>query len=351
MVPDQRRALVFRAPRDVAVVQESVPAPAPDEVVVRTIASGISPGTERLIYTGNAPQSLSVDATLRSLKGDTLSFPLRYGYACVGRVVAVGSEVKGDWAGQKVFAFVPHQSAFACRPDQIVRLPASVESATATLLPSLETAVNLVMDAGLRIGEEALVMGQGVVGLLATALLARHPLAALHVVEPAPQRRARAREQGATAAFAPDDRAAIRDALGITTTDAVPAGETYQGADVTIEISGQTEALQDAIQYTGYRGRIVVGSWYGTDPAALNLGGRFHRSRMRLLASQVSTIDPSHRGRWTKARRMQTVLSLLDELALDDLVTHTYSIDEAARAYEDLVAADPAMLQPIFRYA
>jgi len=334
----------------VDVVQEPLPAPAPDEVVVRTTVSGISPGTERLIYDGKAPRGLAADATLRSLEGDTLSFPLRYGYACVGQVVDTGGEVEPEWEGRRVFAFVPHQSAFVCRPDQLVPIPESVGSKTAVLVPSVETAVNLVMDARPMLGETLLLLGQGVIGLLTTTLLAEHPLGALYAIEPAQNRRERALGRGATEVFAPDDGSAIRDALGISSVDARPADQEYEGADASIEVSGAPDALQDALKYTGFRGRVVVGSWYGTDPASLNLGGRFHRSRMRILASQVSTIDPTHRGRWTKARRMQTVLSLLDDASLDDLITHTYTIDDAPRAYEDLAAAAPGMLQPILRY-
>jgi 2-desacetyl-2-hydroxyethyl bacteriochlorophyllide A dehydrogenase len=327
-----------------------MPVPSAHEVRVQTHLSGISPGTERLIYRGQAPMELPADATLSSMDGDTLEFPLSYGYACVGTVDEVGDNVSADWVGTRVFAFHPHTSAFTCVPDALVPLPEAVSDEAAALVPSLETAVTFVMDGRPTIGEAVVVFGQGVVGLLTTVLLAKHPLDTLVAVEPTAERRRWARQMGAHHTFSPDEMGAVREALGVQSLDAQEADEEFEGADLAYEVSGHAPALNDAVSCTGFSGRIVVGSWYGTEAVPLALGRRFHRSRIEFRSSQVSTIAPRDRGRWTKARRMRVVLSLLDAHAFEDLVTHSYSVGNAAQAYDDLDANPPSMLQPILRY-
>ena len=350
MASSIRRTVFFEAPGRVNVREETLPVPSADEVRVQTSLSGISPGTERLIYRGNAPKDLPADASFPSMDGTSLSFPLSYGYACVGVVDDVGSEVDSDWIGARVFAFQPHTSAFTCGPDDLLVLPEAVSDEEAVLLPSLETAVNFVLDGRPVIGESVVVFGQGVVGLLTTALLSEHPVGNLVSVEPAAERRRWSRELGACSTFSSDDLDAVQEALGVTSQDAVEASQAFEGADLSYEVSGNPDVLNDAIACTGFSGRIVVGSWYGTHATSLALGRRFHRSRMDIRSSQVSTIDPRDRGRWSKDRRMNLVLSLLEMHSFRALVTHSYSIDNAARAYEELDGGDPAMLQPILCY-
>lgn len=350
MASSVRYSVSFEGPGQVEVREDSVPDPSPREVRVRSTLSGISPGTEKLIYRGKAPTDLPADASLSSLEGASLDFPLSYGYACVGEVDKVGSEVDSGWNGTRVFAFQPHTSAFTCPPGDLIPLPDDVSNEEAALVPSVETAVNFVMDGRPMIGESVVVFGQGVVGLLTTAILSRHPLKNLVSVEPTDVRRRWAREMGAQRTFSPDQQDALRAALGVTTKDTAEAEETFEGADLTYEVSGHPDVLADAIDCTGFSGRIVVGSWYGTETSSIALGGRFHRSRMEIWSSQVSTIAPRYRGRWSKARRMQTVLYLLESHSFGQLVTHSYPVADAARAYEELDADNPAILQPILRY-
>ena len=345
-----RRTVSFEGPRDVEVRQGPLPVPSSDEVRVRTTLSGISPGTEKLIYRGKAPTELPADAAFSSLEETSLDFPLSYGYACVGVVDTVGSDVDAEWTDTRVFAFQPHTSAFTCSPEELLTLPDDVSDEEAALVPSLETAVNFVMDGHPLIGESVVVFGQGVVGLLTTAILSRYPLKNLISVEPADVRRRWAREMGAHQSFAPDEQDALREALGVTSEDAAEASESFEGADLAFEVSGDPDVLNDAIACTGFSGRIIVGSWYGTKTSPIALGSRFHRSRMEIHSSQVSTIASRFRGRWSKARRMQLVLSLLESVSFEQLVTHSYSVGSAAQAYEELDADDPAILQPILRY-
>lgn len=344
----RRQRIVFPAPEEVEVQTDSVEGPCSQEVLVRTLYSAISPGTERLVYQGNLPDSVAVDASIEALREQGKTYPLSYGYACVGIVEQTGAEIDASWEGTPVFAFQPHVSRFVASPSSLVPIPSGVNLTDAVMIPSVETAVNLLMDGRPMIGEKVVVFGQGVVGLLTTALLNRHPLEALFTSEPSAFRRRLSTELGASKSCDPDASEALFDLLNVSG-EAAEASETYEGADLVYELTGVPSVFNDAIQCTGYGGRIVIGSWYGTKKASIDLGGRFHRSRMRVISSQVSTIDPTHRGRWTKDRRMQTVVDLLADLSPGRLITHRFSLEEAPLAYEQLVA-DDEFLQPIFEY-
>ena len=325
------RSLRFVGPRSVRLETGEVPSPDDDEVVVESLASLVSAGTELMIYRGEAPEDLPADETIDALSGD-LSFPLEYGYSLVGDVARVGAEVPAEWLGRRVFAFNPHESHFAASPDSLVPVPDDVDAETAVFLPIVETAVNLVMDAAPRIGERAVVFGAGLVGLATVASLAEFPLADLTVVEPIPVRRDLAMRLGADAAVAPADAADVEE------------------ADLVVELSGSPEALDDAVDVAGYDARVVVGSWYGRKRADLDLGGAFHRERVSIVSSQVSTISPKLRGRWDAERRMTVAWSRLRELPVAELVTHRLPIEEAERAYEMLDGEPEEALGVLFEY-
>jgi len=327
------RTLCFTGPRDVAIRERSIPEPAPDEVRVRTERSAISSGTELLVYRDEIPPEMETDPTIDVFDG-TLSYPLQYGYAAVGRVTALGRNIDDEWEGRRVFAFHPHESHFLANPAELV--PVEYEPDRAVFLANAEAAVNFVMDGRPRIGERAVVFGQGVVGLLTTALLAQFPLESLVAVDRYERRRAVSEALGADAAVA--SRAAVDEHL---------AGD---GADVTFEVTGNPEALDDALAVTGYAGEIVVGSWYGTRPVRLDLGGEFHRSHIRVRSSQVSQVDPDHADRWDKDRRLALVRRLLGEIDTDRLLTHEFPIERAGEAYELLDESPESALGVLLTY-
>ncbi|WP_049979744.1 zinc-dependent alcohol dehydrogenase [Halolamina rubra] len=332
---DSARSLYFERPGEVAVREEPRASPGADEVAVETVVSGISPGTEMLVYEGNVPEEMAVDDTIDTLSG-TFGYPVQYGYAAVGRVTTTGEHVDDDWVGELAFAFNPHESQFTVAPEALQPVPDGIDPETATLFPTAETAVNLVLDAAPRVGERVVVFGAGPIGLATTALLSTFPLESLTVVDPVARRREIAAELGATVTETP---AGIRD-----TEWSEPAG-----ADCCIEVSGNPEALDDVIGAVGYDGRVVIGSWYGTKPAELGLGGRFHRERIDMRSSQVSTIAPADRGRWTKARRMDRAIDLVRDQDLGRLVTHSVPFADAPAAYELLRENDDA-LATVFTY-
>ncbi|WP_253736535.1 zinc-dependent alcohol dehydrogenase [Halohasta salina] len=338
-----RRSLYFVAPGEIEVREEPIPEPAADELLVRTTVSAVSPGTECLVYEGNVPSEMAADANLDALSG-SLSYPLNYGYAAVGVVEAVGSEVDPAWLDRRVFAFHPHESHFCATADELHPVPEGIDTEQATLLPTVETAVTLVQDGAPKLGERVVVFGQGPIGLVTTALLGAFPLDRLVTVDYSPARRERSRELGATTSVDPDDLGEALSLPGET------GAEEPAGADLTYELSGNPEALDAAVSATGYDGRIVVGSWYGTKPTELDLGGRFHRSRISLSSSQVSTIDPALRGRWDRERRLALAWDRLADLDLDGLLTDRYPITEAPAAYDALSTSTDGTLGTLFSY-
>ncbi len=334
-----RRTLVFTAPRQVTLRDAQVPEPGEGQVLVAARLSAISAGTEMLVYRGQAPADLPADSTIADLPG-TLAYPLPYGYSVVGEVIRLGPGVPSEWLGRRAFAFHPHDSHFTSQPDDLTLLPNSLNDDDAAFLPNLETAVGLVQDGRPMAGERAAVIGQGIVGLLTTSLLARFPLESLITFDRFPLRRAASIDSGATISLDPS--------AGIPA-DLKPTSDA-SGADLVFELSGSPEGLDLAIALTGFSGRIVIGSWYGTKPVSLDLGGRFHRSRIRLIGSQVSSIDPMLSGRWTKPRRLAYALSLLPELRPSRYITHRYHLPEADRAYRLLEECPETAIQIVLDY-
>lgn len=324
--------------------QERVAFPAPGQVLVQTAVSAISPGTELLIYRGQAPTDVATDETITALSG-SLTFPLKYGYATVGRVIAVGSPAEQGWQGRLVFAFQPHASYFLSTPSDLHPLPDSLSPEEAVFLPNMETAVNFLMDGQPLIGERVVVFGQGVVGLLTVALLMRLPLSRLITVDAYPFRRERSRALGAHASL----DAGANDVLACLHA-ALQAEHGAPGADLSYELSGNPLALDQAIAVTGFNGRVVIGSWYGQKHADLHLGGRFHRSRMRLISSQVSTIAPEWSGRWDKGRRLHVAWKMLQHIRPLQFITHRFPLEQAHQAYALLDQHPEEAIQVLLTY-
>ena len=325
-------ALYFTAPETVERRSVTVGDPGATELLVETRVSAISAGTELLVYRDEVPSGIPVDETIDALDGE-FSYPIRYGYAASGIVREVGSEVDENWVGRTVFSFVPHQTRFRADPASVVPLPDGMDPETGSLFPSVETATNLVLDAHPRLGERVVVLGAGVIGLCVIRLLASFPLADLVVVDPIQRRRELARELGA-------DR--------VETPETIIGG--VDAADLVVELSGQPDTLNDAVDVVGYDGRIVVGSWYGSKREPIDLGGRFHRDRIDIVSSQVSTIDPELRGRWDRTRRADVAVDRLSRIDTDALITHRVPFDRAEDAYDLLDSTPEKAIQVVLEY-
>jgi 2-desacetyl-2-hydroxyethyl bacteriochlorophyllide A dehydrogenase len=297
-------------------------------VRVDAIASAISHGTEMLVFRGLVPDGLELD--LPTLRG-SFAFPIKYGYASVGRVVETGAQVHDLAIGDPVFVHHPHQSTYVVPATMPIRLPDGLDPLLGVFLANVETAANVVIDAAPRLGERVAVFGQGVVGLLITQLLRRTGVSQIVVVEPVAQRRDLALAVGADLALEP--------------------GSAPPEVDLAIEASGNAAALDAALDCVAFGGTVVVCSWYGTKPVQLTLGGPFHRRRLRIVSSQVSTIDAALQPRWTHQRRLALATQLLPQLELSSLITHRFPIDRAADAYALVDIHADQTVQVVLTYA
>jgi threonine dehydrogenase-like Zn-dependent dehydrogenase len=312
------RALFHTAPGRVEIRPVPGPQPGAGEVLVRTRYSGISGGTERLVYRGEVPADLALDDTIAAL-GGTFSYPFAYGYACVGEVAE---------SGQLVFAFHPHQDVFAARAGDLIPLPA-VDPAAATLFPLVETALQVTLDAGAGYRDRVIVLGAGVLGLLTSLLLQRSGWRPL-LAEPQAWRRDLAESLGAET-VAPQDLA----------TGEVP---------LVIDASGNPAAPAMALNLLAHEGTLLIASWFGTKPVALPLGGAFHRRRLVIRSTQVSTVPARLSATWTLARRRQQAAELLAELPLARLCTHVFAFGHAAEAFRAVDEGIPGLMHAVLDY-
>ena len=331
------KTLFFTAPGQVEIRQTPLPPLAQGQVLVETICSAISPGSEMLVYRGQFPKDLADEHDTLS---SGLQYPTPYGYATVGKVIKISKEMRHRWLGRLVFAFQPHTSHFVTTPDLLFPLPEGMYPERACFLPNMETAVNLIQDATPLLGERALVFGQGIIGLLTAALLADFPLASLVTCDCYPLRREASLALGTSAALNPNDPDFLE-----RTRDLLPSG-----ADLSLELSGAPAALDDAIALTGFGGRVVVGSWYGEKKVALDLGGAFHRSRIKLIASQVSTIAPQLSARWDKSRRIEVTWDALGRIQPEKWITHRFPLENAGQAYILLDKNPQDSIQVVLQY-
>jgi threonine dehydrogenase-like Zn-dependent dehydrogenase len=322
---DAAQALWYVGPGTAQLRPEEVAAPGPEEVQVRALAGAISRGTERLVFQGRVPAS-EYERMRGPFMGGTFPFPVKYGYAIVGRVEAGAP----DLVGQTVFALHPHQSLFTIAANAVTPVPPGVPSARAVLAANMETALNALWDGSPSAGDRIAIVGGGVVGLLLARLCARLPGAEVTVIDLLPARAEIVRAFGARFALP----------------------ETAQGdCDVVFHASGSVAGLTTALRLAGDEASVVELSWYGAGNVAAPLGEAFHSRRLRLVSSQVGRVAPSHRPRWTVRRRLAAALKLAADPALDALLTPTVRFDELAARLPALLAADGKVLCPLIRYA
>ncbi|HEX3994879.1 MAG TPA: zinc-binding alcohol dehydrogenase [Acetobacteraceae bacterium] len=301
------RAFWTIAPGQGELRSEILPDAAPGMLPIRALASGVSRGTEALVFAGHVPSGLY--ETMRApLMGGTLPFPVKYGYSVVGEA--------DD--GRRVFVLHPHQDRFVAPSAMCVPVPDAIPTHRAVLGANMETALNLCWDAAPLAGERVLVIGAGVVGLLAASLLARFPATEVTVVDVNPARAELAKRFGC--AFA--------------TPEAAPANQ-----ELIVHASASESGLRLALDRAAFEGRIIEASWYGDAAPTVPLGERFHTHRLRLVATQVGAVASTMRGRRSHAERMAIALTLLDDPAYDALL-------EGPTLFDDLPEAMPRILAP-----
>ncbi|MFN2587657.1 MAG: zinc-binding alcohol dehydrogenase [Actinomycetota bacterium] len=326
------RALEFAAPRDVRLVELELAEPRADEIVVRTLYSGISTGTELLAYRGQIDPDLPLDEEIGTLT-QTFSYPFRYGYGCVGIVERSNAAVG---PGTVVAVLHPHQDRLVCRPADAVPVPAA-DARLATMLPLVETALQITLDVGDAFADPVVVTGLGSVGLL-TALLLQRAGARVVGVDPVRARRLLAGDVDVEA-VAPD-----------AAPDRVASLTAGHGVPVVVEASGNPAALASSLPLLAHEGTALVASWYGTKPVTLALGRDFHRRRLTIRSTQVSTIPARLSARWTIERRRKRAAALLAELPLKRLATHEVPFERAPEAFRMLDRGDGDVMHVALAY-
>ena len=301
-----------------------LPRPQPGQALVRTLFSGISRGTERLVFHGAVGQG-----EWESMRGPNqegaFSFPIKYGYCATGVV----EDGPAALLGRTVFCLHPHQDYFVAKIEELLPVPGNVPAQRATLAANMETALNAVWDASAGPADRIVVVGAGVVGLLVGYLAARFPAADVTVVD------------------VDETRASIAATLKAKFSRPEKAP---MDADIVFHASASESGLATAMNCAGFEGTVVEMSWYGSKPVQAPLGGAFHSRRLRLVASQVGHVAASRRPRWSHRRRAEAAIGLLCDSALDALVADEIAFEDAPRELPRVFARGALGLAPVIRY-
>lgn len=319
------RAFWIAAPGRAELRSEPLPVPGPGHASVRTLYSGVSRGTEALVFQGRVPPS-EVQRMRAPFQAGEFPGPVKYGYASVGKVTAGPDEL----IGRCVFCLYPHQERYVVPGEALWALPDAVPAARAILAANLETALNGVWDAGVAPGDRVSVIGAGSVGCLVAWLAGHISGCEVELIDMNPA------------------RAAIAQALGVAF--ALPA-RARADADVVLHASGTQEGLQLALAIAGFEATVLELSWYGDRVVSLSLGEAFHARRLSLKSSQVGAVAPARRARWSSRRRLALALSLLTDPALDALINSEGAFDELPATLAALAGSPGNTIMHRVRYA
>jgi len=322
------RAFWITGPGRGEIRSMGLPAPGRGELHVRALISGISRGTESLVFQGRVPESERQRMRCPFQQGE-FPAPVKYGYASVGVVEALGPEAPADLLNARVFCLYPHQDRYVVPCSVVLPVPAGVPDRRAALAANMETAVNALWDAAPRIGDRIAVVGAGVLCALIATLSARIPGAAVQLIDIDPRRTDLAQALG------------CRFAL-----PAQAAGE----ADLVFHVSGTGAGLGTALGLAGFEATVVELSWYGDQPVAVPLGAAFHSRRLRLMSSQVGFVAAARRARRSHRERLALALDLLRDPVFDRLVTGECRLDALPDTMARLATAPDGALCEVVRY-
>ena len=315
-------ALWYSAPGIADIRPEALAPPAADEVRVRALFGAVSRGTEALVLAGRVPVS-EFERMRAPFMAGNFPFPVKYGYATVGRVEGGAEALRG----RTIFTLHPHQNFFNIPASAAVLVPENLPPQRAVLAANMETALNAVWDAAPGPADRIAVVGAGVVGSLVAYLCGRLPGAEVTLVDINPARAELSKTLG----------------VGFAMPDAAKAD-----CDLVVHASGNPAGLGTALALAGEEATVLEMSWYGDAPVTAPLGGAFHSRRLRLISSQVGQIAPSHRPRWSHGRRLAAALALLTDARLDALLAPPVMFGDLARRLPEILDARNGILcQPI----
>lgn len=319
------RALWYTGERKAELRLHKLPALLPGMVQVRSLVSALSRGTESLVWKQQVPPSLAQEMRAPFQEGE-LGAAVKYGYCSVGRVEAVGEGVDTLTPGQVVFCLHPHQDRYQVPANALTAVPKQVPPQRAALAANLETALNAVWDAQVGPGDRVTVVGLGVVGALVTRLCAQHPGVQVQAVDLSPT------------------KATLAESLGAQFRT---PGQALGDQDRVFHASASQAGLALSLELAGTEATVLELSWYGDQAPQVPLGRRFHSQRLTLKSTQVGRIPPNRAPRWDYARRLQTVMTLLQDPALDALLEPAIPLGELPGALAGLLESPGAMCQLI----
>ena len=300
LVPRTARQFWIRSPGHGEIVSSPLGPRDPDDVLVRALYSGVSRGTESLVFRGEVPPSQYQVMRAPFQEGD-FPGPVKYGYSSVGEVLEAPDWIdEPSLVGRHVFCLHPHQDLYLVPARAVHVLPGGLPPKRAVLAANIETALNAVWDAQPSAGDRIVVIGGGVVGLLVAWLCRQIPAAQVSLVD------------------VDTSREGVAQSLGVEFTDTAPAGA---DADFIFHASGNPQGLESALSVAGVEATVVELSWYGTRSVPLPLGEAFHSRRLTLRSSQVGRIPAGRAPRWDHARRLGVALDLLGDERLDVLIS------------------------------
>jgi len=309
-----------------------IPKLEPGSLLLQTLYSGISKGTESLVFAGQVPESEWGRMKCPNMQG-SFAFPVTYGYACVCKVIDKGHSVTQFKVGDDVFLLHPHQDIISIPQSSCNLLPQGLPAKRAVLSANMETAVNAVWDAEITGNPKCAVVGAGVVGILTAYAAAR-----LAGVEP-------------VLIDINPDKKSIADALGIRFVEAGGLKESNAGNfDLVFHASASGAGLQTAVDLAGFEAKVIELSWYGDKPVTLNLGTGFHVNRIRLISSQVGSVAPAKRGQVDFAERLQTAMELLDNNNLDILLEPAVGFHDLPELVHDIFSPKGNALCQVIEY-
>lgn len=316
------RAFWLREPGVGEIREVVLPEPRPHDVVVRTLRSAVSRGTESLVFGGRVPPG-QYDAMRAPFQDGDFPGPVKYGYLNVGLV----EEGPGDLLGRQVFCLHPHQTAYVVPSEAVVPVPDDVPVRRAVLAGIVETAVNALWDAPPLVGDRVTVVGAGALGCSVARLISRVPGAEVTLVDVDPS------------------RASVAAALGI---DFSLPDEAAGDRDLVVHTSATSEGLQHSLDLLAPEGTVLELSWYGDEPTTVQLGGSFHSGRLNLRASQVGRVAPARRDRRTSSQRLALALDLLRDEAFDCLLTGESPFESLPEVMPRLVSRElPALCHAV----
>ena len=321
---ERARAFWVTAPGRSELSETALPPRGENDVLVRAVMSGISRGTESLVFMGRVPESQYRAMRCPFQEGD-FPAPVKYGYASVG-VVAAGPAAL---LGRRVFSLHPHQDGYVVPADAVVPVPDAVPDRRAVLAANMETAVNALWDGAPRVGDRIAVVGAGTVGCLVAALAARLPGAAVELIDIDPA------------------RAVIAAALGCRF--ALP-DQASADVDLVIHASGSAKGLATALHLAGFEATVLELSWYGNAMVPAPLGEAFHAKRLTLRSSQVGSVATARRARWSHRRRLALALDFLRDPAFDRLLTGECAFADLPATIATLATNPPGTLCHVVRY-